>query len=176
MPFATAKVTSLPLRGTATRLRACTRLRVGREGLAFFLFFAGLRLGFFRFFRERAAVKMRSELRRWGCSPSVAAVWVSFSFRFSGSVSSVSVFCRSRRSAARLLWRFRRARRWFRSLWRVGWGGVLVPPAFVAGSRVPRFGLRWLASRRVRVCVSVRAPFRVCSWWRPRWFAVPSVS
>ena len=99
-------------------------------------------------------------LRRWGCPASPFAVWVSFSFRFGGSWRSVVCWCRSRRSAARLLWRFRAAVRWYRSLWRPGWGGVMRPPARVVGACVPRFGLRWLACRPVRLRVCSFRPFR----------------
>lgn len=76
-----------------------------------------------------------------------AVVRVSFFFRFGGVLRCVVVWCGSRRAAARLLWRFRAARRWWRS-------SAAPPRSVVGGEQVPRFGLRWLACRGVRVLVA----------------------
>lgn len=70
---------------------------------------------------------------------------------FSVARGRVVCRCASRSAAARLLWRFRAARRVVRASWREGARGVLRPPASVPG--FPRFGLRWLASRSPVVCV-----------------------
>lgn len=91
-------------------------------------------------------------LRFWGRFSSWSVV-VRFAFRWGRGRACVAVACPSRSAAARLLWRFRAARRWVRARWRAGFGGVLVPPARVLASEVPRFGLRWLACRRCSVLV-----------------------
>lgn len=97
-------------------------------------------------------------LRCWG-RPSPGSVAVRFVFRWGRDCRAVVCWCSSRSEAARLLWRFRAALRWARSLWRACWGGILRPPARVVGLEVPRFGLRWLALRPVRVSVG---GWRVC--------------
>lgn len=94
-------------------------------------------------------------LRVWGSG----AVVVRFGFLVGSGrravPSVVECRCHSRSAAARLLWRFRAARRWALSFWR--WfpssclwlapaGGGLFPPV-----PLPRFGLRWLAWRRLWV-------------------------
>lgn len=79
----------------------------------------------------------------WGSGP--------LSVVFSVARGRVVCRCASRSAAARLLWRFRAARRAVRASWRVGARGVLRPPASVPS--VPRFGLRWLAARSPVVCV-----------------------
>ena len=70
---------------------------------------------------------------------------VRFVFRWAGLFGSVVGFAPSRSGLARLLWRFRRARRWWRS-------SSAPSRAVVGASLVPRFGLRWLA---LRWCVVV---------------------
>lgn len=75
----------------------------------------------------------------------------SLSVVFSVAGGRVVCRCASRSAAARLLWRFRAARRVVRASWRSAAGGVLRPPASVPV--VPRFGLRWLAARSPVVCV-----------------------
>lgn len=98
------------------------------------------------------------------------SVVVSFSFSWRSSVGVVRVCCPSRSAAARLLWRFRSARRSLVSFWssRV-WSlpGVVVPVAAcsrcVVASRFPLFGVRWLACRSVVVRVFALSPRR----WLP---------
>lgn len=86
----------------------------------------------------------------------------------SGSLSVVFSFARgrvvcrvpSRAAAARLLLRFRRARRWWRSAPRPG------SSAWVRGGfSVPVAGLRWLACRPVVVCVRGSVGGRRRSAW-----------
>lgn len=85
----------------------------------------------------------------WGSGP-VSVV-------FSVARGRVVCRCASRSAAARLLWRFRAARRWvrrFRSasgFFGCGCSWGLRPLGVVPA--VPRFGLRWLALRGVVVCV-----------------------
>lgn len=101
---------------------------------------------------------------------------VSFSFLWGGrfrfrSWLSVSRLCRSRSEAARLLWRFRAARRWWRS-------SSAPPLSVVGGCRVPFRGFRWLAARWVVVRVSVLSggpvSGRGCVLLRQRVFVVPA--
>ncbi len=84
-------------------------------------------------------------LRCFGLPVASAPVVVVFAFRWAGSWASVRVGCASRSSAARLLRRFRAARRAVRAL--------RLPLSVVWASRFPRFSLRWLACLRVRVGV-----------------------
>lgn len=105
------------------------------------------------------AVPSSPVLRFWGlprCRPGRRRgrpVWsVSFVFRFGsrrvfGGFRAVVCFCSSRREVARLLWRFRAARRWWRS-------SAAPPRSVVGASFVPVFGLRWLASFPCGVVVS----------------------
>lgn len=85
---------------------------------------------------------------------------------------SVWCFCSSRSAAARLLWRFRAARRWWRS--------SAAPPrsSVLRLTCCPRFGLRWLAARACLVSVRLPRPgrpfwrclvpsARVGGWWVP---------
>lgn len=84
--------------------------------------------------------------------PGLRASWVvAFCFRWRCSVASVRFCFSSRRAVARFLWRFRAARRWWRS-------SSAPPRSVLARSVVPRFGLRWLA----------RFPCVVAVFWRGR--------
>lgn len=65
------------------------------------------------------------------------ALVVRFVFRWAGDLGCVFVRCPSRSAVARLLLRFRRARRWWRS--------SAAPPRSAASWGVPRFGLRFVA-------------------------------
>ena len=92
-----------------------------------------------------------SPLRVWG--PDVPGSWsVVFVVRFSGGWRRVVSRCSSRSGCARLLWRFRVARRWRRSRCGRFLRGVWVPFGRL-GPEVPRFGLRWLAARLSVVAV-----------------------
>lgn len=71
-------------------------------------------------------------LFRWGPSPS--------------RVASVACFAPSRPALARLLWRFRRARRWWRS-------SAAPPRGRVWPDDIRQFGLRWLACRPLLLTV-----------------------
>lgn len=99
-------------------------------------------------FSVEVAVAGRPSVVFWGPA-SASSVCVVFSPV--GRVCPSRVVCRvgSRSAAARLLWRFRAARRWWRSVPLVGSG------AWVAsGLSFPVPGsLRWLASRPVVVAV-----------------------
>ena len=71
--------------------------------------------------------------------PSVCPFAVVVSFSWRGRVACVSWFFFSRRRVARLLWRLRAARRWWRS--------SSAPSRSVVGrSAVPRFCLRWVVA------------------------------
>ncbi len=63
-------------------------------------------------------------------------------FRWRCGFRSLRFVFASRSAAARWLWRFRAARRWWRS-------SSAPPRSVVVGSVVPRFGLRWLAARKL---------------------------
>lgn len=91
-------------------------------------------------------------LARFG---SGSGLWsVVFLVPWRAGCACVLVSCSSRSACARLLWRFRAARRWVRRFAvRSGWGGVPVPVPSVSLS-LPLFGLRWLACRPVGVRVS----------------------
>lgn len=71
------------------------------------------------------------------CFGSSGAVLVAFQFAWNGGQEYIKIFLPSRSAAARLLWRFRKARHAVRCL----------PRSVVRASCVPRFGLRWLALR-----------------------------
>lgn len=106
---------------------------------------------------------------------------VRFVFAWGSGVGSVSVRCPSRSAVARLLWRFRAARRWVRS----PSSGValslrsgVVASSLLSSLGVPFCGLRWLACRPV--FVSVRCPAlssrrRVPVSWGSGSFLVPSL-
>lgn len=94
-------------------------------------------------------------------------VFVVFLFRFGsrrvwGGFRAVVSCCASRSEAASLLWRFRAARRWWRSSAAPARSSAVWPG-------VPVFGLRWLAWRPCAVAVLPRLPgarsaFRGLSW------------
>lgn len=102
------------------------------------------------------------------------SVVVSFSFSWRSSVGEVRVCCRTRRDAARVLLRFRAARRVMAAFWWSSGGaqvwdlaGVCLPfssrARCVVADRQPLFGLRWLACRSVVVRVFALSPRR----WLP---------
>lgn len=94
-------------------------------------------------------------LARFGSSvPVVVVRWV---FRWGTGFGSVVTGCPSRSSAARLLWRFRAAGRWWLS-------PSAPPPSCVASASVPRFGLRWLAGRNCVVAVVEGPAVRRFRW------------
>lgn len=64
-------------------------------------------------------------------------ILIVFAFKFNGKFEQFRWFCSSRSAVARLLWRFRSAKKWVRRL----------PRSVVRASCVPRFSLRWLALR-----------------------------
>ena len=88
-----------------------------------------------------------------------AQVAIAFTFRWGNAphdMGWVRIYCASRSAAARVLWKYRRARRWWRSV-PVPGSGAWLRGRFA--EQVSRFGLRWLAARWCTVSVS--SPHRV---------------
>lgn len=98
-----------------------------------------------------AALDRGQPLKTWGLTAESAAasVFVTFAFKWQHSFGRVVVGFASRSAAAKFLRRFRAARRWLCS--RAGWAAC--PRSCVPCSKVPLFGLRWLALRPLAVVI-----------------------
>lgn len=83
-------------------------------------------------------------LCKWGRG----SIRLTFFFKWGGELRGIQIRCQNRSEAARQLWRYRLARKW--------WLSCNVPYSVVGGSMVTRYGLRWIAVRENQLCYRTR--------------------